>query len=61
LNLDEAFDLATKFEKDTILFFGGLIDLLSSSAAETTQKIVSEEKRHLQAVIESQRTYQSRR
>jgi len=61
LNLDEAFDLATKFEKDTILFFGGLVDLLSVTAGETTQKIVSEEKRHLQAVIENRRKYQSRR
>ncbi len=61
LNLDEALDLAVKFEKDTILFFGGLIDLLSSSAAETTQKIVSEEKRHLLAVIENRKKYQARR
>jgi rubrerythrin len=59
LNMDEAFPMAVEFEKETILFYTGFGSLLSPEAAAINEKIVVQEKQHLQRVVEAQRRFQT--
>ncbi len=46
-DLRQALDLAIKLEKETILFLQETHSLLDSSAKETLDEVINEEKRHL--------------
>lgn len=61
LNMDEAFPMAVKFEKETILFYTGFGSLLSPEASAINDKIITQEKQHLQRVVEAQRRFQTSR
>jgi rubrerythrin len=61
LNMDEAFTMAIQFEKETILFYTGFGPLLSPEAAAINDKIVAQEKQHLQRVVEARRKLQTAR
>jgi rubrerythrin len=61
LNMDEAFPMAVAFEKETILFYTGFGSLLSPEAAAINEKIIVQEKQHLQRVVEAQKRFQTAR
>ena len=48
----QAIDFAIAFEKDTLLFFYQLIDLLKSNEKTIVEKIIQEEKKHIQKLTE---------
>jgi rubrerythrin len=59
VNMDEAFSAAIQFEKDTILFYSGLNPLLSPEAGAINQKIITQEKKHLQRVVSTRARMQT--
>ena len=59
LNIDEALPMAVQFEKDAILFYTGFNPLLSPEAAAINEKIIAQEKQHLQRVVEARRKLQT--
>ncbi len=52
----EAIHFAIAFEKDTLLFFYQLIDLLKSKEKPIVEKIINEEKKHIQKLTEMKKT-----
>ena len=59
LNMDEAFPMAVQFEKETILFYTGLQPLLSPGATEIIEKIIAQEKQHLEHVVSARKKLQT--
>jgi len=51
----EAVKFALEFEKDTLLFFYQLKDVMKSSGIEVVDKIINEEKEHIKRLTEMKR------
>ncbi len=52
----EAIDFALAFEKDTILFFYQLVDLLKAQDKPVVEKVIQEEKEHIRQLSEIKKT-----
>ena len=52
----EAIDFALAFEKDTLLFFYQLLDLLKTKDKPVVEKVIEEEKKHIQQLSEIKET-----
>jgi rubrerythrin len=56
----KALELAISAEKDSILFYYEMIDLLPGKVTALIQRIIAEEKSHLQQLTEVKRRIQGR-
>lgn len=54
-DMKQAIDYAIGFEKDTLLFFYELLSVTPPRSKKAAQKIVDEEKRHIQLLAEKRR------
>ena len=52
----EAVDFAIGFEKDTLLFFYQILDIVKSADRPVVEKIVQEEKEHIKKLAEIKKT-----
>ncbi|MFH1855970.1 MAG: ferritin family protein [Candidatus Omnitrophota bacterium] len=49
---EEAIDLGIKFEKDSIIFYEGIITAVKDEEKHLVEKIIKEEEKHLQTLID---------
>ncbi len=56
---EEALEAGIGFEKDAILFFGGLANFVDPKAREVIQELISEEQQHMLQLFEMKKKLQA--
>lgn len=55
--MDDPFQLALRFEKDTIFYFSAMLDLVPDSEKKYVQTCIDEEKKHILLLSKKRQTY----